>query len=519
MASTFHGIEVAKRSLTTQMTAINTTGHNISNADTEGYSRQTVNMATTSPMEAYGIIRSTAAGQLGTGVEATSINRIRDYFLDSQYRSSNSSYSSWDVRFDTLSKIETIFNEPSDTSLQTTLDDFWNAWSDLANDPDNVTNRNILAEASLALTDSFNNISKNLTELDSDLSDSIELDVTSINGLLDQIATLNQSIRKIEGLGDDANDLRDKRDYYIDQLSELANVSVTELDTGYEVTLGGQVVVTGETVTQVSSASLTAAYQSGALTGGEIHGLLASKTTVADYSSQLNKLASTLATGDIEVTIPAGSRLPDGTTLNGVTYSDANGNRTLSSDLTVTVQGINGLHKLGYNLSAQAGVDFFTASDSGTITAANITLNTSIQDDPNLIASSLKTTGTGTGETTVVGNSGLALLVSNLKSANFTFTSTTAGATSETTTINDYLNSILGQLGVETQNAERQMENSETLKDQVESSRQSVSGVSLDEEMANLLKFQNAYSAASRFMTTYDELLEKLINGTGTVGL
>ncbi|WP_138496176.1 flagellar hook-associated protein FlgK [Paenibacillus pinistramenti] len=505
MTSTFHGIETSKRGLMTQTTALNTTGHNISNANTAGYTRQVVNMSASSPMEAYGLSRSTSTGQIGTGVEATSIKRIRDTFLDSQYRSENSALGSWDIQYSNLDKIQTIMNEPSDTGLQTVLDNFWNAWSDFSNDPNNTTNRNIIKQTTLALTDSLNNISTKLSQLDTDLSSSVTLKATEANGYLSQIAELNGSIKKIEGLGDDANDLRDKRDYYVDQLSKLGNVSITEQADGYEVTFGGQVLVTGQTVnSEVSLQTLQDAYNGGTLSSGEFNGLFKSKAYVTDYQTQMNQLANTIANGDVEVTIPSGSVLPEGTVLNGVTYSDANGNRTLSSDLTVTVQGINGLHKLGYNLSGQAGGNIFVASDGGTLTAANITLSTDIQNDSSLIASSMRLSG----GTVVSGNNSLALLMENLKYAKFSVSSTNS------TTINDYLSATMGQLGVQTEDAQRELENSQTLVDQVDSSRQSVSGVSLDEEMSNLIKFQQAYSASARFMTTYDEILDKLINGT-----
>ena len=119
MTSTFHSIETAKRSLFTQQTAINTVGHNISNANTEGYSRQRVTMVTTKPMEAFGMNRSTNAGQIGTGVEASAINRIRTAFLDDQYRNQSKYAGSWSVQSDTLSKLESIVNEPSDSGIRT----------------------------------------------------------------------------------------------------------------------------------------------------------------------------------------------------------------------------------------------------------------------------------------------------------------------------------------------------------------------------------------------------------------
>jgi flagellar hook-associated protein 1 FlgK len=143
-------------------------------------------------------------------------------------------------------------------------------------------------------------------------------------------------------------------------------------------------------------------------------------------------------------------------------------------------------------------------------------LNKDIQDDPNKIASSLRVDGTGTAnEKVTVGNNALALSMASLKNVKFGFNTTQA----QTTTVDDFFSAIVGQLGVQTQEAERQSQNAQLLTEQVDLNRQSVSGVSLDEEMSNMIKFQHAYSAASRFMTTFDQLLDKLINGTGRVGL
>ena len=139
MASTFHSIETAKRSLITQTAALNTTGHNVANANTPGYSRQVVNMTAADPIDAVAFYRTTAPGQLGTGVEFNSIMRVRESFLDGQFRNENTSLGGWTIRNSTLEKLETIMNEPSDTGIRTVLNNFWNLWSDLSQDPQDVT--------------------------------------------------------------------------------------------------------------------------------------------------------------------------------------------------------------------------------------------------------------------------------------------------------------------------------------------------------------------------------------------
>ncbi|GKU76825.1 flagellar hook-associated protein FlgK [Paenibacillus sp. L3-i20] len=510
MRSTFHSLETAKRSIFTQQAAINTVGHNISNANTEGYSRQKVNMVAARPIEAYGMNRSNSAGQLGTGVEFTSITRIRNAFLDSQYRDQNHGVGSLSIQTDSLSKLEGYVNEPSDTGIRAVLENFWNSWSDLSKDPENVTGREILQENATALADTFNELNRQLTDLHADLTSNINVKVTEANSLLGTISSLNTEIRKIESLGDDANDLRDQRDLMTDKLSKIANINVSETDQGYNISMGNVNLVQGGTVTELTAAAVESAHANGTLVGGEMHGMIASRDNyVAGFQKQLDTLANTLANGEFQVTVPAGWVKPGTTT-------------PTTADEVVTVKGINGLHKLGYSLTnpATAGEDFFTFKAGATgITAGSIQLNPTIASDANKIATSLRTSTDGAGVTTVIkGNNGLALLMSKLKDVKIAFDETANGGGITSATVSDFYGAVVGALGVQSQEAGRLHKNNQTQLDQVQASRLSVSGVSLDEEMADLIKYQYGYSASARFMTTFDQMLEKLINGTGVVG-
>jgi flagellar hook-associated protein 1 FlgK len=518
MTSTFHSIETAKRSLFTQTAALGTTGHNIANANTEGFSRQTVKMQASRPIEAYGMNRSTAPGQLGTGVEYQSVERIRESFLDTQFRSETNANGSWTIKSDTLDKLQGIFNEPSDTGISKVLGNFWNSWSNLSKDPESASARKVVKENATALTDAMNYMSGQLDKMSQDLTANVGVKASEVQNYLNSIADLNQSITRIEGLGDNANDLRDQRDLLTDKLSKIINITVQDTDQGYNISMGGQALVEGFTVSadvdgtgpDDRGAFLEAAYASGNLQGGEVYGIIASREGyVKDYQKQLNDLANTLANGDIQITIPKGSVLPAGVTLPGIT------GRVVDQDTVVTVKGLNGLHQLGYTMdgTTTGGLPFFESSDGGPITAGNIRLNKKIAEDPTLIATSMRTEGSGTDEKVVKGSNTLALLMANMKQTNFTSPDGT-----RSTTIDGYYSSMVGQLGVQAQEASRQTQNSDILVQQVESQRQSVSGVSLDEEMANLIKFQHAYGASARFMTTFDQLLDKLINSTGTVG-
>lgn len=519
MASTFHGLETARRSLFTTQSALSTTGHNIANANTAGYSRQVVNIHASIPMEAVAFSRSTAPGQLGTGSEAASITRVREKFLDDQFRNEYKSYGNFTVQYDTLSKLEGIVNEPSATGLRTVISNFWNSWSELSKNPENADGRKVVLEQMTAMVDAFNYTSKQLHDLKDDLTENVRINLETVNSLALSIAQLNGEIRRIEGLGDNANDLRDQRDLLTDQLSGLVNIRVEDQGTGYRITMGDTELVDGAGSTPLDLAAIDGAFVSGDLNSGAIYGTLHARDRyVEDYIGQLDQMIQTMANGEFEITLPKGSVLPDGTVLNGITYTGAN--RTLTEDTIVTVNGLNGLHQLGYTLgNADAGPPIFTDSSGGTtgLNAGNIRINPAILADSNLIATSMRVNiHDDLSETVVLGNNSLAVLFSMARDVRFDFD---PGTGVQKNTIDAYFRSVVGQVGVQAAEAKRMQTNQQIIVEQVDSRRQSVSGVSLDEEMANLIKFQHAYNAAARNMTMIDETLDRIINGMGRVGL
>jgi flagellar hook-associated protein 1 FlgK len=524
MGSTFGGLEISKRALFAQQTALQTTGHNIANANTVGYSRQVVNLVNSKPMEAPGIQRSNSAGQIGTGVEFDYIKRIRETFLDHQYYNENKELGEWTVRKDTLEKLEAVVNEPSETGIRTVIENFWNAWQVLSKEPENLTARAALKEGALALTDSFNSTSKQLQDLSLDLTENVNVKVNESNSYLQQIASLNGEIFRTEGLGNDANDLRDQRDLLVDHLSGNINIAVTETSSGYRIQMGSVDLVDGQNVTTtLSTASFEASKSSGDLNSGQVYGLLMSRDTyVASYQFQLDSMVKSIVSGNVEVTLPAGTVVPDGTVIGGTTYSGNIAARTLAADTKMTVQGINGMHAMGYTLDdpPKTGIPFFTLKDGFTeMTAESMTVNPDIVNRvANIAASSRLYDDNGTVRV-VKGNNDVALQIAGFRNKKFDFDPQANGTPILTNgTLEQFFQTIVGQVGVQTQEAIRQTANQDILVEQVDSRRQSVSGVSLDEEMANMIKFQHAYNAAARAMTTFDQLLDRIINQMGIVG-
>ena len=232
MRSTFMGLETNKRGLYTQQSALYTTGHNISNANTPGYSRQRVNMQATAGFPGVGLNTPTMPGFLGTGVEAGSIQRIRDGFVDQQFRGESNKLGYWESRSNAIAQMEDVLAEPSKYGLQQSLSDFWQSLQTLATNPENGGARAVVVERGVAVADSFNYIDKSLKEIQSNLGKEIGVSTKNINSILDQIASLNKQIAEVEPNGYMPNDLYDARDNLLDELSSYVPIEVSYHETG-----------------------------------------------------------------------------------------------------------------------------------------------------------------------------------------------------------------------------------------------------------------------------------------------
>jgi flagellar hook-associated protein 1 len=463
MSSYFSGLDVAVRALQAQQAALDVTGHNVANANTKGFSRQNVELATTDPMNVPGLIMGTSAGQQGTGVMVAAIERARDNFLDVQYRTQVGAKSNAQVTSDSLEEVEIVLNEPSDNGLSSLVGKFFSAWQELANNPnDSATRTALVQQAGALLTDGLNRSSRQLKDIQTNLNDRVKTDVSEINTIGSEVASLNKQIVVAESSGQRANDFRDRRDLLIDRLSELVQVNVTEQPSGsIDVALGGQNLVSGYStdaltttatgpggVWQVKFSSNSALATLGS---AEIGGLVnARDTNLPNYLGQLNTIASSL------------------------------------------ISAVNTLHAAGYGQDGVNGRNFFSGTDAG-----NIAVDPAIAADPSKVAAA-----DATGQSA---NNGTALAIAQLRD--------TMSPTTE-----DAYSALVSGLGVDRQSARDLNDNQTLLVDMLDKRRQEVSGVSLDEESVNMLRYQRAYEAAARLITTTDEMLNKLINETGLVG-
>ncbi|NBJ69597.1 MULTISPECIES: flagellar hook-associated protein FlgK [Clostridia] len=506
--SSFHGLEMAKQALFAQQSALYTTGHNISNANTEGYTRQRVNFETLSPYPAASRNRPEIPGQIGTGVEAGSVQRVRNKFLDYQFRSENGRLGYWTTKSEALSKLETLLNEPSKNGLAKTMDKFWNSLQDLAVNPDNSGARSVVANRGLAVAETFQYLSKSLASHRSDLKNQIDTSMENANSMLRQIGSLNEQISELEPHGYLPNDLYDRRDKLIDKLSNIINIkasyskssesspniadgiaTIEVVDNDGNSFQPNVILVNGEPG-QEQINELTVEYGDG------------SYAPISSFSvngEQLNILESNGSLGGLVAAY--GHDIDGDGTIQG-TYTDMLTN--LDKMATTMVEEFNRVHRNGKAVDGTEGVDFFVFKD-GKSGAAGITVNPDIMEEPDLIAAS-------TNETNGEGANALAL------SKVFNDKSLVGNPLGENTSINGFYDSLIGKMGVQAEEANRMKETTVLLRAQVENERMSISSVSLDEEMSNMIKFQHAYNAAARSMTTIDEMLDRIINNMGLVG-
>ncbi|WP_066259199.1 flagellar hook-associated protein FlgK [Neobacillus drentensis] len=484
MRSTFHGIEIGKRAIFAQQTALSVTGHNIANANTAGYTRQNAITQATNPLSYPGMNVGNGPLQIGTGVETIEINRIRDSFLDGQFRSQAEQQGYWNVKHDTLSKIEETLNEPTDTGLQASFDRFWQSWEDLSKEPDSLAARAALLSNATALVGRFNQVSDSMGNLSTDLQNQLSTKTQEMNNLTKQVSELNLQIAKITASGQQPNDLLDQRDLLVDKISKMADIQVKPAQAGHgmvDIFIDNKSLVNGDTNYSVSfdssSNQLSLGGTNVSLKSGEIAGMVESLTKdIPSFMSKINELVTVFSREVNQIH----------TNASAMNLDDIQNRK---NDPTASLDQIP---------------FFVTKSGTGDPgTAGEISVNPLIVASLNKIAAA---------RVANVSDAGNASELNNLKFKTISFSN-------QSTTLNNFYRTIVGDVGIKTQEAEQRENNSEILVQQAESQRQSVSGVSIDEEMTNMVKFQQSYNAASRYISVMDEVLDKLINGTGRVGI
>lgn len=515
MRSTFGGLEIGKRGLFAQQTALNTVGHNISNANTPGYTRQRVDMQASRAIPYPGMTNDVSPGQTGTGVLVKDITRLRDEFLDRQFRNESKYVGYYEARKETLGKIETILKEGTGedpVGLQPAMDRLWGAWQDLASGADSGENREEVLGYAKGLTDVFTHISVSLKEHQNQLNHQIGVTVSNINSIAERIRDINSQIARIKPHGYTTNDLDDQRDYLIDELSKLVDVTVTHGASGMlNISIaGGQPLVTGNETTLVEATDGADGFIDVSIGGSLVSGSLLEnleargqadangdfRGVIPDLLDNINRLATVLSR-EINELHRTGQNKED--------MKDSDPNKTSNIPFFIS--------KAWYAAQTDKTlltVDFGALDDNAIqalypIDADDMMVNPLIASNSDLLAAA-RTPATGISDGTN------AQAIADLKKKLI------STGLQGTTTMDDFYASIIGKIGVDAQHAENLMYTKQYLVNHVEAKRDSIIGVSLDEEMIDMIRFQQAYAAAARTITAMDEMLERVINGMGLVG-
>jgi flagellar hook-associated protein 1 FlgK len=452
---------MAGNALLTHQQAMNVTGNNIANVNTPGYSRQRLIL---SPR----MISNSALGLIGNGVDGQGVERIYDRFVGVQINNESQNLGRWEAQKQVLEGIEVVFNESLGAGLSEAMSEFWNAWQDLGVSPRGQNERQVLITKGEILATAFRQKHVDLTSAQREIDANIKGAVQEINRMLEDIADLNQKIIESEATGSTANEFRDQRELVLKELSELIDMSSFEDANGaIKVTLNsGRTLVEG-----IHPRSLS--------------------TQVNPATGLLDVLWVDINGGTVDITNDiAGGKLQGWREVRDVTIGDY---LTRLNDLAATLmQEVNALHSTGFGLDESTGYDFFTGTD-----ASDIEVTIDLVNDVNLIAASDTLGG-------VPGNSHNAIEIAELQNA----LAMNGGAE----TFDDYYNRMVGDVGSEINKVGGYYQHQADMVTQLENYRESISGVNLDEEMVNLIKFQSAYDASAKMITATDELLQTVLS-------
>ena len=553
MRSTFSGLNTMVRGISGNQLSLDTVGHNITNASTSGYSRQSVNLAATRAQATSSLYGDVL---VGSGVDSTSITRARNTYADKQFWSETATQNYYSTKQTNYDKVEAVFDDSDNTGIQNTLKEFYSSWSSLSTSASTSSNRVSVISKAQSFVDSVKTAAKQLQNQITSNYDELSSDVTKINNITSQITQLNQNIMTTEANGASANDLRDQRDNLVDDLSKYTNLNVYEDSNGmYSVVSNGVSLVNGvnKLTLQLSDPIANSTYgvndyniqiKEANTTFMPTNGILKSlQDTVAEDKTYIDGLANISATmmttfntqhqqgAGIDSEASSGLNFFGS---NSMTYTwDATNNAVVATPTTRTQTSTTASGVTTYTLTK---VEDSTTATSlkgiNIIDAMTVASELTAADGQNLIAArSLTTTNvdTSTAGTTVTkftssslngtGDGTNAVNISalfNMDQSN-TVDKTTTRAIGEVS-INNYYNTMTSKLGSDSEAMDDKASSQDDLITQITNWRSSTSGVDWNEELTNMIKFQQGYSACSRCLTTMDEMLDKLVNSTGTVG-
>lgn len=622
MGSTFSGIELGKRSIMAHTDAITTAGHNISNANTEGYSRQRVQLKEFDPLYNPGLERPERPGMIGQGIDVQSINRVRDEMLDQRITETQNTETYWQTRSDYYSMIEQVYNEPDEISVRSNMDKFWQSWQELSVHPESQAARQAVVSRGESLTDSIRSKWDNLMGIGNLLNSDIEATVKEVNDYANQIAAVNGEIVRSRAMGDNPNDLLDRRDLLVDKLSKLVNITTDRRDANeFMVHVEGRVLVQGSVARNfdletpvdnngydklvwkdTGNDAFVAGGKLGALIElrdvdirNEVQSLNTMTMNFADLVNDVHRNAygANNVTGldfftqrsFVENVNGNFDRDGDGTldhsyifrftgttrldmheqiglegvmTLSGPegfvrvayhpadtveavinrindsngevkAYLDRNNNLVLKATTAQNIENpdfvIRYVEDSGFFLTGYAGIlsasgeagayDYQKADAVNALNGAQfavspvlnpagyIEVNKTIKNDVLSVAAAFMDNSGNVNS----GDGRAAVEIASIRN--------TKVMIGHEKTFDDYFADSVTNVGLKGEQAETNLNSHMAMMNDLRSLRDSISGVNIDEELADILKFQHGYNAAAKFLTVWDSLLDTVINRLG----
>lgn len=462
MLGLFNTLSLGARALQANQLGVEVTGQNLANSSNAAYARQQVVLSTSTPTP-------TSLGMQGTGVQVSSIQQVRDALLDGQVRDESSVGGYWNSQQSALESAQGQLGEflnlnsssPDSQGLSDEINNLFNSFQSLATSPTSTSDRQDVVNQAQTLAQGFNQVSQQLSSLNDSLNTSVTNNVTSANQLLSQIAELNGQIANATASGGNANDLNDTREQDLENLAKLVKIQTTTNANGtVDVSIGGTQLVSGKQTLD----------------------------TLQAYDPGNGQLQVRTATGGTPLTLSGGSIQGTIDARDGALQTLRSNLDTLASSL---ISQVNGIYSTGYDLNGNTGGTLFTGTN-----AATIAVNSSLQTDPSLVQAA--------GVSGATGDNSVALQLAQLGSQSI------AGLNNQT--FSGAFASQVGAFGFALSNANAEVTNHTSVASMLQNQRDSVSGVSIEEEVANLITFQQAYSASSKIITTVDQMLQTVVS-------
>ena len=453
-------LSIGRRALLAQQLGLQVTGNNIANAQNPSYSRQRLDMSAAPYLDRGTLI-------LGSGVEVSGVQRMRDRIYDAQFWKENATLGRWDTAEKYASLVESVFNDLEGEGLSSSLDSFWNAWNELANHPEDPSMRRNILMRGEQLANSFKRIDAHLQNVRQQARNELAASVKQVNSLLQHIAQMNREISSHSTADSPNNTLLDERDKLLDELSKYVDVKITENENGTVTVFSNQrVLLDGDRAfsftLKTSGAKGEDSYAIGLyrdnqeveLAGGKLRALLdLVQTEIPRIQNNLDLIAKQL------------------------------------------VISVNNLHQANYTLNGETGKLFFAPQG---VTAGSIQLSADVlQDISNIAVSKDGHRGDGSG----------ALEISRLRSSKV--------MNDGISTINEAYASLVGDVGEFSQRMTTNLENQTSVVNMIQNQRQAAMGVNLEEEFVNMIRYQHAYGAAAKLISSVDEMMQTILSMVG----